>query len=692
MKRTIRSPFNDYAQSVTTVATPDGRYVYVTYTTSSTGTTRLEQFDALSGTVTGVSNLESSFNVEFFPNHMRVTPDGNRILLPAGDGSIKVFDVSSRSLTGLTAVTISDSGKIFKNFQVVGNRLFAFDAINNVVAAFNFLPAQPNFSKLGQVVLAGSGSAYVSPMRVDPTGSYVYVSLNDQDKLAVLDANKVAASDSSAVLASGKTEPGLYDIQIAPSIPQTQVDLNLRCSPRQPWRKGASYSVSAIITNNSQVKANGVVATFTIPNGIDISQATFVFSSPPYTVGNCTVALPTVTCNLGAIDQSVSVTLQTAPTQSSGVFTFLGTVSSIETDTNPTDNSASASTTVSPGSDVFVTANFPTGGVQAGQPLSFTFTVDNAGPAIATGLQGSMFGGLNNMKLNGVTCTLSSVCSFNIGNLSPNSPQTFTLSGTVPAQLSPLSFEAVLITTSPDPNTLNNSLNSAPITITSAGAVTPTFLVANTAVGGISAFDPTTYSPGTDISAGVFPRQVLVMPNGRTAFLMNNDAAYISVVDLGIRKEIARIRGIVPAGGALTSDGTQLIVSDRITNNLVVLDTTSFTEIRRVPAPDVAFNLLAVGTKVFVTFQSAMLMDVLDLTTGALNNVTGAQLFSRAPGHLALTPDGATVIAVGGGNTTVPAALLRIDVASQDSAPDTHAADEHYQPFVGCNANGRHQC
>ena len=104
--------------------------------------------------------------------------------------------------------------------------------------------------------------------------------------------------------------------------------------------------------------------------------------------------------------------------------------------------------------------------------------------------------------------------------------------------------------------------------------------------------------------------------------------------------------------------------ADRITNDLVVIDTSSFSIIRRVANNDIAFNLLAVGSKVFFLRQGAGAVGVLDIPSGTLSNVGGTQIFSRAPGHLALTHDATTLIAVGGGNATVAAELLRIDVAS----------------------------
>jgi uncharacterized repeat protein (TIGR01451 family) len=666
VKRTIRSPFNDYNQSVNVVASPDGRYVYVTYEMLSAGnSTRLEQFDTLNGTVTGISTLESLFNVEFFPNHMRITTDGNWILLPGADGSVKAFDVSSRSLAGLTAVTISDSGRMFKNFQVVGNRLFAFDAINNYVTVFNFLPAGPNFTKLGQFQLSGPGSQYVGAMRVDPTGSFVYADLMDQDTLVVLDANKVAASNSSAVIAKGNAGSGVFDLQIAPAIPQQQVDLGISLVG-STVAQGAQFVLGGTLINNSPVSAQGVVATLNIPAGIDIASATFYFNSPPYRSDLCTIALPTVTCNLGTVNdgENVGFYIQSTPTQSSNTFNIQATATSIQPDANPLDNNATTTVTVVPGADAFVTANFPVGGVQVGQPVSFTFTVDNAGSAIATSLQGSMFGSLQNMQLNGVNCTLPTVCNFNVGDLAPNAPTVYTVTGTVPSQVSPLTFEVVLNSATLDPNQNNNSVTSAPINITSAGVKTPTFLLANTALGKVQLFDPFGSGFGTEVSAGVFPRQVLVMPNGRTAFLINNDAAYISVIDLSIRQEIFRIRGIAAAGGALTSDGTTLIVSDRITNDLVVIDTTSFGIIRRVANSDISFNLLVVGSKVYFVNANPAAVGILDIPSGTLSAVPGTQIFSRAPGHLALTTDGTTLVAVGGGNAAVAAEFLRIDVGT----------------------------
>src|SRR5262249_8692246 len=58
---------------------------------------------------------------------------------------------------------------------------------------------------------------------------------------------------------------------------------------------------------------------------------------------------------------------------------------------------------------------------------------------------------------------------------------------------------------------------------------------------------------------GSTPAPLVVSPNGRIAYVGNIDSNFVSVVDLTIKAEIARIRGLqVFREFALTSDGTKL--------------------------------------------------------------------------------------------------------------------------------------
>ena len=145
---------------------------------------------------------------------------------------------------------------------------------------------------------------------------------------------------------------------------------------------GSQYSYVQTVTNPGTAGgATGVTLTDPLPSGVGFVSATA-------TQGTCGHTGTTVTCPLGQIPAltfaQVTVTV-TAPAASTAVANT-ATVTENEVDPVPGDNTASATTYVDP-ADLSVTGTASPNPVVAGQVLSETWSVQNAGPLGATGVQ-----------------------------------------------------------------------------------------------------------------------------------------------------------------------------------------------------------------------------------------------------------------------------------------------------------------
>jgi len=134
------------------------------------------------------------------------------------------------------------------------------------------------------------------------------------------------------------------------------------------------------ITNTSaSYGASGVAVVDTLPAGVSFGTAT-------PSQGSCSQAAGVVTCSLGAIAAQANATVTIVVTPMAGsVGTILNTatVSSATPDTNSTNNTATATTTVTANANLSVTKSALPSPVIAGDVLTYTVTVSNAGPNAA---------------------------------------------------------------------------------------------------------------------------------------------------------------------------------------------------------------------------------------------------------------------------------------------------------------------
>jgi len=105
-------------------------------------------------------------------------------------------------------------------FDLVGNRLFAWDGVSHVVYAFNFEPASSNYAQLGSFTIpAVQLIMQMDTITASPDGRLLYVPLGDEDDVAVLDTARVVAGAPSALLTKIHTGVGTYFAGLRPGTP-----------------------------------------------------------------------------------------------------------------------------------------------------------------------------------------------------------------------------------------------------------------------------------------------------------------------------------------------------------------------------------------------------------------------------------------------------------------------------------------
>lgn len=239
-----------------------------------------------------------------------------------------------------------------------------------------------------------------------------------------------------------------------------------------------TYTIS--LRNNGPSTAVGVVVTDTLPGGL-----TFVSATP--SIGTCINGQPgarDLRCGLGNLASGATATITVVthvdPSVPSGTILYNQAV--VASDTSDPDNSnnrKSVSTTVSSTADLGITKVDSPDPVIAGNLLTYTITVTNAGPSTAQNVKitdpipaGTTF--VTGQDGNGNTvCALTQppgvVC--NLGTLLPEQVVTVFLTVKVSAGVPPdsvLSNTATVGSTTADPDASNNSATSTTTVNTSA--------------------------------------------------------------------------------------------------------------------------------------------------------------------------------------------------------------------------------
>jgi uncharacterized repeat protein (TIGR01451 family) len=190
--------------------------------------------------------------------------------------------------------------------------------------------------------------------------------------------NFVGTFTNTATIANPSNDPNLGNnaaSQTTTISPVVNVSVSIADAPN-PVSVGANLTYTLIVQNTGSSSATGVTVINTLPAGVTLVSATA-------TQGTCTGAGP-ITCALGTIGLAniIIVVTPTVP----GTITNIATATANEFDSDPSNNSASATTTVNAVADLSLTKSDAPDPVLLGGNLTYSMTVSNNGPSPATGV------------------------------------------------------------------------------------------------------------------------------------------------------------------------------------------------------------------------------------------------------------------------------------------------------------------
>ncbi|MGI9100919.1 MAG: SBBP repeat-containing protein [Terriglobales bacterium] len=534
----IDFPTTNLVAASTLGVSSDGRYVYV----FDGNDQQLVIFDVT--TRTTASATTASLGVGSAQKHVVVTPDNKSLLLQGPAGQIMVFDISGGNVMSPTLIpttgTIAGStpagmnAPFFGNFVVTGNFLYGFDASQNLVEVFSYNRSNNTFGFLNYFVISGhTGVPGRAGMVVTPDGKMLYVAMESEDAVAVLDANKLATSgtqnDPTVYLTKMGTglAPGSMAINPVP-LDNIGIDQQAIIS-HAPTSVTAGSDITYTITvkNNSPYQSNGGGMVITLDPHLIFKSSTLYDPNNEFAQFiNCS-GTQQILCDFGGQKSSQncngsncgdglpanftnSIQLVATTTTTGPVTTSVG-VAGEDFDPIPANNTAADTTTVAPNASTEADLQVIATAV-AGSPNTYTATVTNLGPAIATNvvitdlLDGYGLGGASSPA--GIcTFTAPTVSCGTLSSLGVNATVTMTVSVTPPTSgWAANVFHATA--TELDPNPTNNAVR-----ISTGGSVNTqpgtnimvTGSDATAGIGGNVVFDTVTGAGQTTIGAMVAP-------------------------------------------------------------------------------------------------------------------------------------------------------------------------------------------
>ena len=293
----------------------------------------------------------------------------------------------------------------------------------------------------------------------------------------------------------------------------TQADLSVTNSGSpNPVNAGSNITFTQSVTNAGPATATTVSFTDPVP-----ANTTLVSLTGPGT-WTCTTTPAPPTCTIASLASGTTANftfvVTVSPTVASGsTITQTDSVTSAVGDPNSGNNSAAATVYVSGSADVSITDTASPIPVLAGNDITYTQVVSNAGPSAATGttVSESLPANTTSVSLSGPApwlCTLITLTCTN-PSLAPASPATITyvvkVTAGTPAGTKINDIVSVSSSVS-DPNTSNNAATAADIVATATQAdlvTTNSALPTSVAAGGNVTYTQTVTNDGPAAATGV---------------------------------------------------------------------------------------------------------------------------------------------------------------------------------------------
>ncbi len=328
----------------------------------------------------------------------------------------------------------------YSNSVVVIGNLNSTPSNTFLVELFDNVSRGPNLYGQGQTHLAylsvttdGSGNvafAYTNPVAL-PFGHFITATATDPE------------SDTSEFsYARQVVSPDSIDLAIAMT------------DSADPTPRSTNFFYTVTVTNFGPAAASGVVVTDALPAGLSFVSATA-------SQGAATNSGSLVTWTIGSLGAGSGAGLQLwVAASANATVTNVATVTASQSDNDLGNNSAAESTAIGI-ADIGVSISDSVDPVVAGQPVTYTFTLTNAGPD-PTSLVGVSIFLDPGFSITGTTHSQGTLTGygnyldFSAGALPAHGSATATVSG-LPTQLGTNSINAYSYWTDYDPNNGNNN-------------------------------------------------------------------------------------------------------------------------------------------------------------------------------------------------------------------------------------------
>ncbi len=231
-----------------------------------------------------------------------------------------------------------------------------------------------------------------------------------------------------------------------------------------PVTAGEQLTYTLDVTNNGPSDAVDVTVADTLPAGVTLVETDGCSNDP---TGVPTCSLGTVVAGTTA---SVTVTVEVDPS-TLGTITNAASVSTSTLDPVSENDSASEDTLVVASADLSIEKSDSPDPVTAGESLTYTVEVSNAGPSDAVGVvvSDTLPGGVSNAVTSGCAEDGSGVPTCSLGTIAAGTSKSFTITVDVDSSTTgTITNTASVTSTTTDPDTGNNSASVDTLVETSA--------------------------------------------------------------------------------------------------------------------------------------------------------------------------------------------------------------------------------
>ena len=549
-------------------------------------------------------------------------------------------------------IVVTDNGPNPASSVVVSGAMPTNLTVNSVIAGQGTCSGLQTFTcSLGTVAFPGAG--------VDVT---VNVTANT---LATPPVGPTMTATATVSTAADDPVPTNNATSMSVTV-QRRADLTITgISSPSSVTNGTAFNYSVTAANNGPSTATGIIVSYPLPASVTFNQGA--------STAGCALSAGTVTCpvvNLTPFSSTVIVINVTPHLAGSLSATF--TVSSSQVvDDGPNGGPGANNTpppftvTVKANVNLSVTLATTSPVVPVGGSAAFNITVTNNGTDTATGVSftGSSPTGLSYVGFSSSSAGVSCSAAGQVTCTLPDIPSLGTVSFTIFASAALQGTYVANASVSSSVTDANSADNSASTTVTVTGALGSnlTTLLTDYETSTVQAYsgypNPAPLCCGLPTQVGANPSNVVIAPNGRLAFTGNVNGSYISVVDLTIQAEIARIRDVGGWSIAITSDGQKLVSVSYNRDELDIIDIATFAVTRisldgkvldAAGVNDIhPFSLALVGYQAYIAneFGPVMVVNFANPASPGISTVTGtAALLALHAGHqVAATPDGSTV-------------------------------------------------